>query len=110
MFFGGTAEGEQMSIESRSEIESVKCRRNRASKYRCHPVFSDEDSDLRELKWRTDAHGYARRTKNSSDVSGRIRAQMQFAHRVVLAREAAAEAARLKRIELGFFGESEGAA
>lgn len=31
---------------------------------KCYPVFSDEDHDLRDYHYRTDRHGYARRTIN----------------------------------------------
>lgn len=51
------------------------------SKSRCLPVFSDEDADLRAMKWRLHKNGYAVGTVKQSNRPVTI-----FAHRVVLSR------------------------
>jgi hypothetical protein len=52
---------------------------------RCYPIFSDEDADLRDLKWNS-RDGYARRTHNYRDSDGKYKATKIYAHRMVLAR------------------------
>lgn len=48
---------------------------------RCHPIFSDEDADLRLVKWTTNQYGYAKRKVR---IGGQVKTE--FAHRVVLKR------------------------
>jgi hypothetical protein len=56
------------------------------SRHRCYPLFSPEDADLAELKWRSDRYGYARRTLNGRDENGKKTTKIVMAHRVVLER------------------------